>query len=183
MISVKPYTELSLDETNALSSYLKMRRNQILPYQTLAFLNVVDEVFRYQNVSLVAYNNNGAVCGFLPQWKKGKIVESVPWRDKGGPIFDNNETLDALRNETLHVAKETGGTGLIWKNFCDPKFKHRSYLINVDIELAEFDKEDYWKALSSKVRGKIRQARKNKLRFKVLDVPDEKAVQIFYSLQ
>ena len=62
------------------------------------------------------------------------------------------------------------------------QFKHRSYLINVDIELAEFDKEDYWKALSSKVRGKIRQARKNKLRFKVLDVPDEKAVQIFYSL-
>lgn len=182
MISVRLYTKLSLDETNALSSYLNLRKDEILPYHTLSFLYLMDEVFAYKNVSLVAFRDNGAVCGFMPQWKKGTVIESVPWRDKGGPVFDTKDTLDALRREALGIVKKIGATAVLWKDFYDSEFRKRSYFVNVDIELGQFDKDTYWKALSSKVRGKIRQAKKNNLRFRILGSPNEYDVQIFYRI-
>jgi len=182
MILVKPYIELSQNENDALNSYLNRRKDEILPYQTLSFLRLVDEVFGYKNISLVAFHDNGGVCGFVPQWKKGANIESVPWRDKGGPVFETEDILDALREETLRIAKENGATGVLWKDFCDPKFAQRSYFINVDIELGKFDREAYWNALPSQVRGKIRQAQKNNLRFRILESPDEYAIQSFYQI-
>lgn len=182
MILVKTYTELSQNEIQALLSYLEGRKDKILPYQTLSFLRLTDDVFGYKNVSLIALRNNKNVCGFVPQWKKGTLIESVPWRDKGGPVFEDQNALDALREETLRIAKGNGATGVLWKDFCDPNFVQRSYFINVDIELGKFDKEAYWNALPSQVRGKIRQAKKNNLHFRILEAPDEDAIQNFYHI-
>lgn len=182
MLLVKPYIELSQSENDALNSYLNRRKDEILPYQTLSFLRLMDEVFAYKNVSLIAFRDNGLVCGFIPQWKKGAIIESVPWRDKGGPIVDTQDTLDALREETLRIAERNSVTGVLWKDFCDLKFRQNSYFVNVEIDLEKLKKKAYWDKLPSQVRGKIRQARKNNLQFRILDRPDEHAIEAFYHI-
>jgi hypothetical protein len=180
MISIKKYNEINSNELEALNFFLKVRRNDILPYQTLPFIHLVDKVFGYNNLSLVAFKNNGSVCGFIPQWRNRRVIESVPWRDKGGAVFDSPMVLDALRTKTKQLMKKTGEKGIIWKDFCDAQFTNRPYYINVEIKLVGINKEAYWDSLSTKVRGKIRQARKKKLIFKIIESPDKNAIQTFY---
>jgi len=182
MLKVKLYKDLNEGEIDALKSYLTNKSNFTLPYQTVSFLRLVDDVFDYRNLSLVALSDSGNPCGFIPQWKKGKVVESVPWRDKGGPVYDTKDVLDILRSRSVNLAREVGAKGILWKDFQDPEFNHNAYYINVDIELSKFDQGSYWQGLSSKVRGKVRQARKKNLHFKMSGSPDEIAIHDFYSI-
>lgn len=182
MVQIQLYSRLTGSQIDALSSYLDALKEEISPYQTLAFLRLWDEFFRYRNLSLVAYRNDGTPCGFLPQWRRGRFIESVPWRDKGGPIFDSQPTLDALRARTMELAGQTRAAGVLWKDFKDPVFTQSSYFINVDIDLAAFHVDAYWKALPSAVRGKIRQATRSGLKFSISSNLDEQAIRRFYSL-
>lgn len=182
MVSVKLYKDLKPEEKSALRSYLQRKENEILPYQTLSFLYLMDDVFGYNNLSLTAISDNGEVYGFLPQWKKGRLLESVPWRDKGGPIYDTIEALDALRRETLRLSRKIGAKGIMWRDFKEREFTQHVYYINVEIDLSKYAEESYWKALSSKVRGKVRQAKKGNLQFRISGSPQNSEIQTFYNI-
>jgi hypothetical protein len=182
MVTVKLYKDLRGSQIEQLAAFLQSRKDLILPYQTIRFSNVIDEVFRYPNLSLIAFDAGGGVCGFLPQWKKGRVIESVPWRDKGGPVFTSADSLNALRSETINLARQTGASGILWRDFDDPEMVKQTYFVNVDVHLDKHNPASYLKALNFKVRGKVNQAKKKNLKFKVTENPDQKSIRTFYEM-
>ena len=180
---IKNINDLSNDELNALEQYLN-NKGEILPYHSLDFINLMDEFMGYMNYSMVSIDEmTGAVTGYLPQWLKGKQLESVPWRDKGGPIFDNKNILREFVENTKEIVNNHHNIdGFIWRDIIVPELERLEYYVNVDIDLTNMSVNEYWMGLPSKVRGKVRQAKKHGLLFKVAEHNDKNSIDMFYSL-
>lgn len=182
MIRVKKYNNLQKEELEKLKRFLEINEPNILPYHTIEFAKVIDEFFGYRNLSLVAFNDQGEVIGYLPQWEKKKIIESVPWRDKGGPIYDNEDVLITFINKTKKMVNQLNLKGFIWKDFQTRFLENYSYFVNIEIELTEYTIESYWNKLPSKTRRAIRSAEKNGLIFKIEKQNIHNAIKAFYDL-
>lgn len=179
-IQIKYYTKLLPEEMSTLKYFLSGQENRIFPYQTIEFANVLDDVFDYENFSIVAFRGSNAV-GFLPQWKKGKALESVPWRDKGGPVFCDEEALGCLIKESKRIVERHRLKGFIWRNFETSSLKNRKYFIEVAINLKEYWGKDFFDCVQSKLRNKLRQADGYGLKF-VCAKRNEKTVRHFHKL-
>lgn len=179
---VKETINLNEYEVNRICDFLSENEKQTISYQSIEFSSVIDNVFNYTNYSLVAFDDNGDVVGYLPQWKKGAIIESVPWRDKGGPVCSNEETLLQFIKSTKHMVHEGEACGFIWRDFQTDFLDNYTYFINVDVDLEPHDVETYWSKIGTKVRGKVKQARKNGLLFKAIENVTEREVRQFYNL-
>ena len=166
-ISIKLLMSLDDGEAVALHYYLDRMQDRLLPYHTLEFGRVIDEIFRYENLSLAAFRFDGNVVGFLPQWNRCGIVESVPWRDKGGPLYDNDEVLHHLIKETKRIVQTRGLKGFCWRNFSTDSLENYSHLVNVTVDLTKYTYESFPKAVNFKVRGKVKNALASGLFWKI----------------
>lgn|GEM_PF-2815796 len=159
LISVKPLVSLDRKEIASLRVFLDSTQDRSLPYHTLEFNRVIDDVFRYVNLSLAALRSSGEVVGFVPQWCRHGILESVPWRDKGGPLYEDDEVLQRLIAETKQLVREGRFRGFCWRNFRGGSlgtYHHR--LINVTVDLSRYTAESFVQAVGFKVRGKVKNA-------------------------
>lgn len=181
-MKIKQFNQLNELEKINLQKYIDNYKNKKLPYHTLDFIKVIDNSFNYKNFSLVAIDDKNKIKGFVPQWQKGNTIESVPWRDKGGPLFDNDIVLSKIIENTKKIVENEKLKGFIWRDFECEKLKKLSHQINVDIDLSKFDTDKYWNNILSKVRTKIKKATKNGLIFNVENIKDIKAINNFYKL-
>ena len=101
--------------------------------------------------------------GFLPQWNCHGVVESVPWRDKGGPRYDDDKVLKCFIEETQRIVQTKGLKGFCWRNFKTDFLDSYSHLVNVTIDLTKYTPETFPKAVGFKVRGKVKNALSNGL--------------------
>lgn len=178
------YSCIFLTETNDTQKselFKYLNDNSFLPYHLLEFNDLVSNTFNYIDVSLVVFENNNIV-GYVPQFIKSNIVESVPWRDKGGPLYDNEEILQILISKTKEIVDNKKLSGFLWKDFCCEYLPNHNYFVNVDIDLLKI--EDDKSILSHRnTRNKIKQAEKNKLYFKdITNHSTEYKIDSFYLL-
>jgi hypothetical protein len=182
MIKVERYTTINEQEHESLHIFLQDNEESLLPYHMVEFANVINEVFRYENLSLVALDSQNRVLGYLPQWRRGKIIESVPWRDKGGPVCSGDDILKFFIEKTKAMVKELNLKGFIWKGVNTSLLDNYKYFVNVEIDLTKYTIDSYWDKISFRVRNKIRNAEKNGLVFKVENENIPNAVERFYKL-
>ena len=181
-IRVRPITLLNPAEIEALQQYLDRTQDRSLPYHTLEFGRVIDDVFHYENLSLAAMRTSGEVVGFIPQWNRHGILESVPWRDKGGPLYEDDDALQRLIEETKQLVRTRGLKAFCWRNFTTASLESYHHLINVTVDLSKYTPETFPKAVNFKVRGKVKNALANGLVWTVEtdDLPG--ALNAFYRL-
>jgi hypothetical protein len=182
MIFVKPLISLTDRETASVQEFLDRRQDRLLPYHTLEFGRVIDEVFRYENLSLAAFLPDGDAVGWIPQWSRNGVLESVPWRDKGGPGYEEEEVLLRLIDETKRIVRARGLKGFCWRNFKTDSLESYRHLINVTVDLSKHTPETFPKAVNFKVRGKVKNALSNGLIWTIEtdDLPN--ALRSFYRL-
>lgn len=182
MSSVKRFTSLDERETGFLDDFTEENFQRCTPYHTIGFARVMDEVFGYENLSLVAFGDTGEVIGYLPQWLDRNAVVSVPWRDRGGPVCSDDRIVPTLVEETKKMVRERRLKGFMWKAFKTESLDNEEYFVNVEINLSKYTVDSYWKSISSKVRGKVKAAERNGLEFRVEDNCDKETIEVFYRL-
>lgn len=181
-IEVKKISELSEKEKAVLAHFLNINESKILPYQKLGFANVIDEIFGYENCSLVAFRGD-MLAAYLPQWKKANIIESVPWRDKGGPVYNgDDDILEALIEKSKQLIAEKKCKAFLWRDFKCEKLEKSEYFIEVTVNLKEFIHKSYFDSVPSKVRNRLRQALAKELKFHPFEAQDTDALVRFYEL-
>jgi hypothetical protein len=179
---VRYVRDLSGEESVRLAEFCDQPRAGWCPYHLPVFARVVDDVFGYENLSLVAVGDNGGIVGYVPQWRVGRALVSVPWRDKGGPLAAGPDAVSVLAKRSLEMVRERKLAGMLWKDTSIQDMELREYFVNVDIDLAGMTVEGCWRALSNKVRGKVRQAENAGLKFRQVPADDPAARAAFYSL-
>lgn len=180
MIEVRRLDALGPDQRVALAAWVEAEAPTL--YHLPAYARVVERAFGPRDLSLVALRG-GAPAAFVPQWLLGRTIESVPFRDKGGPVGSDAEALLALRDATVELARGVGARGILWRDCDVPAWGSERRLVNVDLELGGFaDEPAFWRVLSPKVRAVVRQAREHGLSFRVAGPGEPGALDAFYRL-
>lgn len=182
MVRVKNFIDLSTEEKLKLSQFLKCNEEKISLYHLPEFANVIKDSFGYRNLSLVILDDSHNVLGYLPQWQKANIIESIPWRDRGGPVCLNEDVLATFVDRTKQLVGELKLNGFIWKRFKTPLLDNYKYFSNVRIDLSKYTAQSYWDMVPSKVRSKIRVAKRNGLVFESGNRDTARALKHFYKL-
>ncbi|WP_163351763.1 GNAT family N-acetyltransferase [Desulfovibrio sp. JC010] len=149
------------------------------PYHLPCYAEAVGYAFGLEDLSLAAFDDQGNVVGYLPQWRKGNRIESVPWRDKGGPVPDHGPHVSLFLNKTRAMVREQNLAGFIWKDCRVDSLDCRECGVNVNLPLKGRTRDDLWGAVSK--RRAVRQGKKNGLVFTV-HPPGMDAVTRFYEL-
>ncbi len=178
-MKVKLVSNITQGERERLKLFIRSRREEALPYHLLSHAQSVDNGFDLENLSLIAFDEDNEIIGYLPQWRKGKCIESVPWRDKGGPIPPTGEHVSAFVESTRKLVAEKNCNGIIWKDCQTEEFSSQDVAINVDLPLASRTQEDLWAGISN--RRTVRQAQRNGL-ICVENQPDRNSINLFYDL-
>lgn len=185
MVSMKYYIkkidDIDPSEGDSLRRFLQGKESSITVYHRLEFSRIIFRTFEYPDYSLAVFRNDSVATGFVPQWRKGAWLESVPWRDKGGPVYDDQESLNALIKETRRIVDSQGLKGFVWKDAAIDSLAQKNCLVNVEIDLSQYTPENYWRKISNKVRGKIRKGVKKGLVFKE-EEDNLRAVDSFYQM-
>jgi CelD/BcsL family acetyltransferase involved in cellulose biosynthesis len=129
----------------------------------------------YRSWFLLARDHAGTVRGALPLYLvpaplRRRLV-AVPFRDRGGPLWDDTEALDALLAGAAAVAVETRSVSLVLKTThpLPPEVAARHALrrddhwVHSSAELAGLDEERLWERIGSKTRNMVRQAQQHGL--------------------
>jgi len=180
MIAVAPYSQMDRRDLAELESFLRQNGTGITPYHNRGFEQVINRVFQYRNFSLVAFDEGRNIIGYLPQWQRGKFLESVPWRDRGGPVVSDHRALPMLVESTRAILREHTLKGVVWKDFQCDLMPQSTYFVLVEIDLKQWSEDTYWKSLSNKVRGKIRQAARLRVQFVEECNPRRQGLEDFY---
>lgn len=147
-------------------------------YHTRAWCTIQERSFGYRSWLLMAQEKyNGRVLGVLPLYLvanpfSSRLV-SVPFRDRGGPLWSTADAFDALLERTRKIASETGASSVQLKSLrawpsgqVHPHFlTERLHWMHSVVPLSGITVDDLWKRLGSKTRNMIRQAEGHGLTF------------------
>lgn len=148
-------------------------------------------VHRYTPYYLTAERAD-RICGVLPLFlvpsltRRPRLV-SVPFRDRGGPLFDDRATLEALIEKADQLRTELAADHVELKRispFADAdvtslNLARSDYWIHSQTPLGGLDENKLLKALGEKTRNMIRQASRAGLRVLERD-PDPAALVSWY---
>jgi CelD/BcsL family acetyltransferase involved in cellulose biosynthesis len=131
---------------------------------------------RYTPFYLVAERTD-RICGVLPLFLVPSLTErsrlvSVPFRDRGGPLFDDRATLEALIGKADQLRTELAADHVELKRispFADAdvanlNLSRSDYWVHSQTPLSGLDETKLLKALGEKTRNMIRQASRAGLR-------------------
>ncbi len=143
-------------------------------YHTLEWRDAT-RVFHHQHLYLVAKDNKGAIEGVLPLFYlsgwRGRRLVSVPLRDRGGPLYKDEQVMKELLQATKDLAAEENckyveikSLNLLPEIVEQLNFVKYSYYLTTVIPL-DPDVGKIWKALDyGKVRWAIRKAEKSNVK-------------------
>src|SRR5438094_6932347 len=135
-------------------------------YHLMAWRRVMEDVFGHSTFYLMATDEDQTVHGvlplvFLPSPLFGRLLVSMPYVNYGGLLADTVEARDALLTAAIDLAKEhraahvelrqSEALGVGWP------VKHHK--VSMRLELPKHF-ETLWERFPSKLRGRVRRARK-----------------------
>ena len=137
-------------------------------YHLSAWRRIFGEAFGYRTWLLAARNAGGGICGVLPLYLVeglfSRRLVAVPFRDRGGPVFDNLEALAALLGHAWDLARQERA-GLLLKTLVPlpaaagvENLTRSDHWVNSRMSVAGLDRAAFWERIGGKTRNKVRQA-------------------------
>lgn len=140
-------------------------------YHSLAWRDLLEQSFGYRSWCLRAVDErSGTTTGILPLYLVsspfGRRLVAVPFRDRGGLLWNDAAAFEALVSESKRIAAAVGAQSIVLKTVAPypPELTtacglaERHYWIHSVIPLAHFATEPLLQRLGPKRRGPIRQA-------------------------
>ena len=156
-------------------------------YHHLAWRRIFEQSFGYKSWMLMACDEGGGgqTVGVLPLYLvnglfSSKLV-SVPFRDRGGPLWITGDALEALLTSAKLLIKEAGAKLLVMKSLSRwpvDTLRNHTLLENMHwvrsvVPINSLSVETLWKNIGAKTRNMIRQAEANGLAFEdITNSPD-----------
>lgn len=149
------------------------------PYHRRAWCTIFGEGLGYRSFLLLARNASGTPQGVLPlylvdsPWRRRFVA--VPFRDRGGPLWDSDEALECLIFHAKDLAREHRARSVVLKSlrpFPEATAQHQgltraNYWIRSVMALGDLDEATLWKRVGAKNRNMIRQGRQHGLECRV----------------
>lgn len=137
-------------------------------YHLAAWRRIFGDGFGYRGWLLAARATDGTIRGVLPLYLvhglAGRRLVAVPFRDRGGPLFDDAAALEALLVHAQALAREQRAA-LILKSLVPlPEVESLKLLVRVDhwtnsrMALSGLDRKALWERVGGKNRNMVRQA-------------------------
>ena len=156
-------------------------------YHLSAWRAIFEQSFGYRSWLLVARDAaSREVRGVLPLYLVptpfARRLVSVPFRDRGGILWDTPEAFEALLQAAHRVADETGAPSVRLKSLVEYPAQQASalgltesrYWIHSVVTLQQLTVTALWKAIGDKNRNMVRQAQRHGLACSQLEVtPDD----------
>ncbi|MCB0356687.1 MAG: GNAT family N-acetyltransferase [Bdellovibrionales bacterium] len=174
--------DLNQKQLEQLKVFLDKNKERMNPYQGLEYNSLMNRHFNYKNLSLVCFDERQEIKGYVSQYQKGSIVESVPWRDRGGPICFDDLSLESLILKTREVCLTHQLKGFLWRDTQITSLSFNHYFKKVVLNTEGLSKESYWESLSSKVKGKIKAAQRLGVIVNIVKDPSIEMFNDFYNL-
>ena len=147
-------------------------------YHSIAWRSIFQKSFGYRSWYLFARKGlEGSVVGCLPIFfissPFSRRLVSVPFRDRGGILWDSDEAFTLLMEKAKGIAKQTNASfmevkslrayppDLIERNGLQERF----YWIHSCVDLRGMNMESFLKKIGPKTRNMLRQAEKAELTF------------------
>jgi serine/alanine adding enzyme len=142
-------------------------------YHLSAWAGIFGDALGYRSWLLMAKNEAGATCGILPLYLVpglfGRRLVAVPFRDRGGPVFDTPAALTALLRYAGERARREKA-GILLKSL-DPLpeeavasgLARRDHWVHSRMPIAELTRDALWERIGNKNRNMVRQAQQHGL--------------------
>jgi hypothetical protein len=161
--------DTDLDEWNRYAS--SHERSTV--YHLSPWARIFGDALGYRSWLLMAKNDAGATCGILPVYLVrglfGRRLVAVPFRDRGGPVFDTPDALTALLRHTGELARRENA-GVVLKSlepFPDDAaasgLARRDHWVHSRMPIADLTRDALWERIGNKNRNMVRQAQKSGL--------------------
>lgn len=165
----------SPSDVDAWQDYVTNRQAATI-YHDLAWREIFGTL-RYSSHMLVAKDDAGQIGGVVPLYKvpslggKARLV-AVPFRDRGGAVFDDAEAFSALVAAAEQLRVESGAAHVVFKT-TDPYPANETdaaglarvdHWVHSETDLAQLDPDTLQRRLGDKTRNMIRQAEQAGLR-------------------
>lgn len=145
-------------------------------YHHRRWRQIFEHSFGYQSWYMVAYEDEkmvGCLPVFLVKSPFCRRLVSVPFRDRGGVLWDSPSALAEILAEMTRLADRLRAVSVEIKSLVPypPEvlekagFQERFYWVNSRVDLKDLDIDGYWDKLDTKTRNMIRQAQRAGLIF------------------
>jgi len=163
-------------------------------YHLSAWRTIFEESFGYRSWLLMArHAQNAGIAGVLPLYLVAspfsRRLVSVPFRDRGGPLWDTAEAFHALVARAREIAARAGAITVRLKTVhpypselvsASSLHDHFHWVHSV-VDLRGVTADAFWRDIGDKNRNMIRQAERHGLAFESL-VIDEPRVRQWHRL-
>lgn len=142
-------------------------------YHLSPWARIFGDALGYRSWLLIAKTGAGGTCGILPLYLvrglAGRRLVAVPFRDRGGPIFDSPAALTALLRYAGELARREQA-GMLLKSL-DPlpqdavtlDLARRDHWIHSRMPITDLTRDALWERIGNKNRNMVRQAQKSGL--------------------
>lgn len=181
------------DDPSAWDAYL-MSNAQATVYHGRGWRDVMREAFGYRSWLMLARDQasgkpRGALPLYLVRSPLGSRLVAVPFRDRGGPLYEDAATLEALLAAARQLAeRERAGSVLVKTlaplpggSIASLGYTEHSHWVHSVVDLKAILAEELWKKIGDKTRNMVRQAQKRGLAFADLSA-DADAGAAWYEL-
>lgn len=147
-------------------------------YHSLAWRTIFEKSFGYRSWYLLALEvASNRVVGCLPLFLVSSPIfrrlVSVPFRDRGGPLWNTSEAFNVLLKAAIRISEEINASFMELKSLrAYPSdllklhgLQERFYWIRSIVDLRDLNMEIYLKKIGPKTRNMLRQADNAKLIF------------------
>lgn len=168
-IDVIEARDTDLDEWNRYAS----SHERATVYHLSQWVRIFGEALGYQSRLLMAKKDAGATCGILPLYLVrgliGRRLVAVPFRDRGGPVFDTADALTALLRHAGELARREQA-GILLKSL-DPLpdealasgLTRRDHWVHSRMPIGDLTRDALWERIGNKNRNMVRQAQNSGL--------------------
>jgi len=167
------------------------RNEQATIFHTLEWKNIIQKVYGFEPIYLLAIKNDeiqGVLCSFLTKGIFGKKIVSTPFNFYNQPLFDNEEAGKSLIEHAINIGKKEN-VGYIelkaLKKF-DPglvsqlDLKENEHYFISNLKLIQKYEEKYYLRLRKNLRTLKRNAEKENIKIKELE--NENNLKQFYNI-
>lgn len=166
-------------------------------YHLSVWKEIFESCFGYKAFYLKSLDSSGRIDAIEPVFLVRNILTrkmvSIPFRDRGGPLWNNEIALQSILESIIRLAIKNK-TPLIQIKSVHPIPLNITALLNFKEELywvrslvtIDFTTESLWKKIGAKTRNMIRQAQKESLVFKdeqLMNQPVREFYRIFLDTQ
>jgi serine/alanine adding enzyme len=166
---------------------------QSTTYHRYAWRTIFGDAFGYRSFYVVVRDAQKDIVGCLPLFLVaspfGRRLVAVPFRDRGGILWNSEPAFESLIREAERIAAETHASFVELKSTGDYPatleeilgLRKHLYWIRSVVPLLTLDADALWKRIGPKTRNMIRQAEQSALEFRDL-TDDSGGAAAWYTL-